>query len=205
MNYKSLSFVDAKTGEWIHCFPIRNRVRCFVRDTETGWFKRFVRNLYVVYSASWVYCRRRTPSSNMVYFISVVVNYDWRDIALNKTVAEFDDTLIRLDSVVKEFIKTRCFTMTLGTVEYEYVGVELTTVKLESIETICRCPETGEEGFIYMYREIEKLMQGKIVPLSRCRLYDSFCRGLKVLEEKVRPILGAYSGVVFPQWCGQHV
>jgi len=205
MSYKSLSFVDAKTGEWINCFPVRGRVRCFVRDTETGRFKRFVRNLYIVYSASWVYCRRRTPSSNMVYFISVVVNYDWKDIALNRTISEFDDTLIRLDGVVKEFIKNRTFIMTNGVIEPEYTGVELTTVKLESVEAVCRCPETGEEEFYYTYKEIERLMEGKVVPLARCRLYDSFCRGLEVLNSTIRPILGAYSGVVFPQWCGQHV
>jgi len=205
VSYRSLSFIDAKTGEWINCFAVGGRVRCFVRDIETGRFKRFVRKLYIVYSASWVYCRRRTPSSNMVYFISVVVGYDWKDIALNRTISEFDDTLIRLDNIVKEFIKFRCFTMTLGTVEYEYIGVELTTVKLESTEAICRCPEEGTEGFYYTYKEIEKLTQGKIVPLLRCRLYGTFCRALKALNSTIRPILGAYSEVVFPTWCGQHV
>ena len=201
MKRRTLSLIDSKTGDWIHCFPILDRVRCFVRDIKTGWFIKFVRKLYILYSASWVYCRRKSISSNIIYSITISIAYDFRDIALNKTVEEFDNTLVKLDSLVSDFVKVRLFAMTHGAVETEYVGVEHTVVHTESSENLCRCPGEGVEKFVYSIKKIEALQE----IATDCKHYDSFCADLARLSARIRPMLGAYSDVVFPSWCRGYV
>jgi hypothetical protein len=196
-----VSFVDSKTGEWIQCFETRQGVRCYVRDWATGRFVRMVRNLYLVYAVSYVYCKRRSPSSNIIYRLVVSIRWNWRDIALHRTITSFLDTMDRVSNIVTNEMMSRVLVMTQGLISAEYIGVEHTTQEVRSIEDICRCYGTGDERFVYTLEAVLELE--KLSALGRCKRYASTCAWLELLESTVRPLLGAFSEVTYPEWCRQ--
>jgi len=194
-----VSFVDSKTGEWIQCFETRYGVRCMVRDWVTARFVRMVRDLYLVYAVSYVYCKRKSPSSNIIYRLVVSIRWNWKDIALHRTITSFLNTMDRVSDIVTNEMVSRVLIMTQGIVSTEYIGIEHTTQIVRSIEDICRCYGTGEERFVYTLEAVLELE--KLNLFEKCKIYANTCAWLEYLESIIRPYLGAFSEVMYPEWC----
>ena len=197
-----VSFVDSKTGEWIQCFETRRGVRCYVRDWVTARFVRMVRDLYLVFSVSYVYCKRKHISRNLIYRLTVSIKWNWRDIRLHRTITSFLDTHDAVAKYIVDRMIDRIISMTQGNVSAEYIGIEHTRIHTESTEDICRCPTTGIEQFVYKHMPLEEFIRKFRAML--CKNYPSFCYFLEEIEIAVRPHLGAFSEIVYPTWC-KHV
>jgi hypothetical protein len=194
-----VSFVDSKTGEWIQCFTVYGRTRCYVRDWVTARFVRMVRDLYLVFSVSYVYCKRRHETRNIIYRLTVSIDWNYRDIAVTYGVPRFLDIHDSIARIVIDKMMDRILSMTWGNVSSEYIGLEHTQLRIESIEDICRCPETGIETWIFKHYTLDEYIAK--FQATRCKHYISFCEWLKELENEIKPLLGVYSGIVYPDFC----
>jgi hypothetical protein len=158
-----------------------------------------VRNLHLVFSVSYVYCRRRHESRNIIYRLTVSINWDYRDIALTFGISRFLDIHDNIARIVIDKMMDRILSMTWGNVSSEYIGLEHTQLRIESVEDICRCPETGVETFVFKHENLETYIEK--FRATRCKHYLSFCDWLKELENEIKPLLGVYSGIVYPEFC----